>query len=438
MRVWHLVTVAGLWLARDSAAQSVSVSAQAIPMVTRADPSATASALDEGYLSQPVVMSHAAWRMLRGVGTLNLEGLTLRRGELSTGGYGEGFVDRRHPHAYVHELLAGVETSKRGFLGSVFVGRGFAPFGSDDPMVRPFEKYPINHHLSQILERVVAIGAVQRGPVILEAGTFNGDEPLGPGAEPNWGRFGDSWSTRLTVLPLAGLELSGSIARVTAPEERSGAGLNQRKSSLVARYAAQSANSARYALAEWAHTNELDRGERINSIGSLLAEGAYCRAGVVVGARVERTDRIEEERLLDPFRTPRPPHDLSNLGVSRWTTFTVSLASPAARAGWFGARPFVEVERLHVGQGNPPGIFNPDFIYGTNWMWMFSAGVRLTAGVPHMRMGRYGAALPSVDAGTHSAHGGSHTMPGMPDMPAGAHDMSSMAPASTSISRCDL
>jgi hypothetical protein len=240
------------------------------------------------------------------------------------------------------------------------------------------------------------------------------------------------------VLPLAGLELSGSIARVTAPEERSGAGLNQRKSSLVARYAAQSANSARYALAEWAHTNELDRGERINSIGSLLAEGAYCRAGVVVGARVERTDRIEEERLLDPFRTPRPPHDLSNLGVSRWTTFTVSLASPAARAGWFGARPFVEVERLHVGQGNPPGIFNPDFIYGTNWMWMFSAGVRLTAGVPHMRMGRYGAALPSVDAGTHSAHGGSHTMPGMPDMPAGAHDMSSMAPASTSISRCDL
>ena len=51
-------------------------------------------------------------------------------------------------------------------------------------MVRPFEKYPINHHLSQILERVVAVGAVQRDPFIAELGTFNGDEPLGPGTSP--------------------------------------------------------------------------------------------------------------------------------------------------------------------------------------------------------------------------------------------------------------
>src|SRR4051812_30128412 len=99
MRIWVFVTVAALSVARDSSpAQSASVMAQAIPVVTRADPTATQSALTEGYVSQLAVMAHADWNWLRAVGTLNLEGLTLKRGELSTGAYGEGFVDRRHPH----------------------------------------------------------------------------------------------------------------------------------------------------------------------------------------------------------------------------------------------------------------------------------------------------------------------------------------------------
>ncbi|HEY4132802.1 MAG TPA: hypothetical protein VGM50_19470, partial [Gemmatimonadaceae bacterium] len=63
---------------------------QAIPVVTRADPTATRDALTEGYLSQPVIMSHAAWSLLRAIATLNFEGATLKRGELNTGGYGEG------------------------------------------------------------------------------------------------------------------------------------------------------------------------------------------------------------------------------------------------------------------------------------------------------------------------------------------------------------
>lgn len=373
------------------------------------------------------------------MGTLNLEGWTLERGELSSGGYGEGYVDRRHPHAYIHELLAGVQGTRFGVLSSLFVGRGFAPFGSDDPMVRPFEKYPINHHLSQVLERVIAVGAVQRGPVMLELGSFNGDEPLGPGSDPNFHRFGDSWSTRLTLSPLSGVELSGSIARVKSPEVRTGHGLDQHKAALVGRYSSQSAYSARYAMVEWARTNELDRGERINSLGSLLAEGAYCRAGAIVAGRIERTNRPEEEPLDDPFRTPRPPHDLSNLGISRWTTFTVSLSSPPASAAWLSARPFVEIERLNVARGNPPGIFNPQLRYGTDRMWMLSAGVRLVAGMPHLRMGRYGAALPTAVLGTHAAHGGSHDMPDMTEMPSSSHDMSAHASAAPSMtSRCSL
>src|SRR6266496_2462694 len=129
MRICLLVTVATLVVARDSArAQEVSTMAQAIPLVTRADPTATRHALTEGYVTQPLVMTHASWNWLRGISTLNFEGLTIDRGELSTGGYGEGYVDRRHPHAYVHELLAGAESSVDGLHASFFAGRGFAPF----------------------------------------------------------------------------------------------------------------------------------------------------------------------------------------------------------------------------------------------------------------------------------------------------------------------
>src|SRR4051812_41471976 len=155
---------------------SVSVMAQAIPLVTSAHPTATRGNVTEAYLSQPVLMAHAGLRGWYAAGTLNLEGLTLDRGELSTGGYGEGYVDRRHPHAYIHELLGGFAISPaHEWAASITAGRGFAPFGSDDPMMRPFEKYPVNHHLAQVLERLVAIAALRYGPLIGELGTFNGD-----------------------------------------------------------------------------------------------------------------------------------------------------------------------------------------------------------------------------------------------------------------------
>ncbi len=386
---------------------------QAIPVVTRADPTAARSALTEGYLTQPVGMGHAAWRDFRGIATLNLEGLTLDRGELTTGGYGEGYVDRRHPHAYIHELLVGAEASRSRFGASVFAGRGFAPFGSDDPMVRPFEKYPVNHHLAQVLERVVVVGAVRAGPVIGEVGTFNGDEPLSPGSSPNFDRVGDSWASRLTVLPLDGAELSASVAKVTSPEVRAGGGLDQRKASVAARFDRQTTDTWRYALLEWAHTDERALGATRTRLTSLLGEGAYCRSGVIVAGRVERTDRPEEEPLADPFRTPRPANDLSNLGVSRWTTVTVSASSPALRAGVLSGRPFVEVARIQASTGTPPGIFDPELRYGASRMWMVSAGVRLRAGMMHDRMGRYGVAVPGMEAGTGGHGPESETMPGM-------------------------
>ena len=439
MRICLLVTVATLVVARDSArAQDVSIMAQAIPLVTRADPTATHGALTEGYLTQPLVMAHSSWRALRGVSTLNFEGLTLDRGELATGGYGEGYVDRRHPHAYVHELLVGAESNRGGVRASLFAGRGFAPFGSDDPMVRPFEKYPVNHHLSQVLERVLAVGAIRYGPVIAELGTFNGDEPTGPGSSPNFDRFGDSWSSRLTVLPVDGAEVSASFAIVASPEVRASHGLDQHKGSVVARFNRETPTTLRYAMLEWARTDERDAGALTTTLTSWLGETAFCARGIIFGARLERSDRPEEERLLDPFRTPRPSSDLANLGVSRWTIATASISAPSVRAGVASARTFVEVARINVAPGNPAGIFDPELRYGTRRMWMYSAGIRLRAGSMHDRMGRYGAALQEMSMagmGTHSADRESDKMPSMPDMPS---SKDAVMPHHMPVNQCSL
>jgi len=435
MRFRHLVTVAALTFARDSVrAQEASLMIQAVPMTTRADPTATRSALNEGYLTQPLFMGHGAWGPGRVVATLNLEGWTLQRGELTTGAFGEGYVDRRHPHSYIHELLGGIEGARSGVSASFFAGRGFVPFGSDDPMARPFEKYPVNHHLAQVLERIVAIGAVRRGPVILELSTFNGDEPVSPSTWPAWGRFGDSWSARLTALPFRGGELSASVADVASPEVRHGGGLDQWKRSVVARFDRMTTDTWRYALAEWAHTDERIQGQTVTSLTSLLAEGAYCRAGAVVGARIEQTDRPEEEQTLDPFRTPRPPIDLSNLGISRWTTATFMVSAPPIMYRVFSGRAFVEVARISVAPGDPPGLFNAQLRYGSSHMWMLSAGVRLRAGSMHGRMGRYGVANPAdslPSTGTHMHDMESHQM-------ASSQRMTSSPPLFTPGNRCSL
>src|SRR4249919_2184326 len=110
---------------------------QAIPLVTRADPSAGGIAQSQFAITQLVLMSRATFLRNHGQfdGTLNGEGLTMPNGELNTGAAGEGFVDRRHPHTYIHELML----TGRGVAGtlsySASTGRGFASFGTDDPMM---------------------------------------------------------------------------------------------------------------------------------------------------------------------------------------------------------------------------------------------------------------------------------------------------------------
>ena len=370
---------------------------QGIPVITHAQNTAEGLDLTEGYLSQAAAMGRGDLLAgpLRLEATLNGEGLTMERGELSTGAFGEGYVDRRHPHTYLHELVA----SGIGAIGplalSLSAGRGFAAFGTDDPMVRPFEKYPINHHLSQILERAMITGAIRWGPAIVDASTFGGDEPTSPGSTPLVRRVGDSWSVRATALPLPGLEVQGSYARVASPEQREGFGLDQKKRSVSARLI--SADGGRYLLAEWARTVDHDHGrnEDVFAYESALAEGSLTVRGVSLALRFEQTERPEEERLSDPFRVPRPAADLGISGVTRWRTATVALMLPTPTFGPVQGYPFVEVERTSPRARDVRSVFDAESFYRSGSPWMLTAGVRLRLGPLHARMGRYGVAVPA-------------------------------------------
>ncbi len=399
------------------AAARVSVRAQAIGLVTRAAPALDDRTLVEGYLTQPLVMAHAALAGGRVslLGTLDLEGLTLRRGQLNAGAYGEGYVDRRHPHTLLHEGIASVEGAlfgARGVRASLAAGKGFVAFGTDDPMTRPFVTFPVNHHLSQILERALVIGALRAdrgaGSATLEATLFNGDEPAGPWAWPHLDRFGDSWALRATLAPalaLGGarpLELQGSVARLPSPENPDGGGLDQRKTSLAARW--ESPGGATYALVEWARTDEQRGARRAFRYQSVLAEGAVHLRALELAARAERTGRPEEERLFDPFRTVRPHYEQNVLGITEWRTVTVSAAArlplvgALARAG-AEAAPFVEVARMAPRDVIRPSTFEPLLFYGTRTLWSLSAGVRLGLGARHGgRMGRYGVLAGAIPA----------------------------------------
>ncbi len=384
-------------LARDSTPSSTfHMMAQAIPLVTRAAPSAGGASYTEATLTQALLMFRAGWWKghARIDAALNGEGLTMKHGELNTGSFGEGFVDRRHPHTYVHEMmLTGLGTA--GPLKySVSAGRGFTAFGTDDPMMRPIVKFPINHHLSQILERGALVGAARLGVLTVEASTFGGAEPSSPSALPSVKRFGDSWSVRGTLVPRASAELQASYARVASPEEPSGFGLDQRKQSISARFISDA--GSRYALAEWARTTEWDhsRSDGVFAYESALVESAVRAGPFGISVRLEQTERPEEDRLLDPFRTPRPSSDLSINGITQWRVATAQVATGPVTTGILSGFPFVEIARLAATPRDSPSLFTPERLYGTSRFWMLTAGFRIRVGEAHARMGRYGAALP--------------------------------------------
>lgn len=404
------VAVGLVSVAVGAAAQSsfgITPMAQGIFVVDHSDPIPGGGSLTEARLVQPVLMAigHGFGDKVGFTATLDLEGLTIKGGELTPGAWGEGFVDRRHPHTYVHELIANVNDllgslDGRGRL-SVIAGKGFVPFGSDDPMSRPFERYPVNHHLSQILERAVAIAQYDIGPVTLEGALFDGDEPTSPSdwpvirtADHSW-RFGDSWSGRATLRPVTGLEVQGSLAHVHSPESRPGAGPDAEKVSISARWDDVAATGERYALVEYARTSELNA---FFVYHTALAEGMLSRRRWLVSYRFESTERPEELRLFDQFRTQRPSPDNSILGISRWSLHTLHLAYDVTpRRRKFEVQPFVEGTLGHVAKVGA-GIFDPVSLYGTDQVRALNVGVLIGWGMRGHRMGRYGALAGAMPA----------------------------------------
>jgi hypothetical protein len=370
--------------------------AQAVAAVTHVDPVPGGNAATEVRVEQPVLMltgvtlhDHLALHT-----TVVLEGLTMRSGVLTPGAWGEGFNDRRHPHTYTHEVMA----SARHLLGhpggwldaSVSAGKGFVPFGSDDPMNRPALSFPVNHHWSQILERAVGMAGVKAGPLVAEVALFNGDEPERPAQLPRISRWGDSWSARVTVLPGAGLELEASRARVHSPENRPGAATDQEKWHASVRWERSLGGNRLYGLAEWARNSEADG---FFVFHTLLAEGQWSRAKSRLYYRFERSDRPEEERTTDPFRSLRPHLENSILGTTRWSIHTVGLGRVVS-APVHGLRiePILEVSYGRVSDVGG-GLFSAAGFYGRQDLWSVKVAARVAAGRTH-RMGRYGVGAP--------------------------------------------
>jgi hypothetical protein len=330
--------------------------------------------------------------------TLNFEAWTQRDGELTFGGWGEGFIDSRHPHTFVHEaMLSANWWDVGGGALSLSAGKGFAPYGTDDPMARPAVKFPTNHHLSQVLERWTVNAAYLKSGWSLEAGLFGGGEPTGPHDFSNIESFGDSWSARVAKRfggdagPSAAWELSASYASIE--EEHHGDALVTRLYNTSVRHAQPYSFGTLYALVEGSKSDPESTKGYYSVLGEAsLSTGSQSRHQPYF--RVEYATRPEFERLGPPG-TPeffRYDHDAHHeLGATRWLITTIGYSYETSGLP-VSVRPYVELQQNRV--RGERGNIDPRNLYGSRDFWGLSAGARIYLGGGPMRMGSYGALDP--------------------------------------------
>lgn len=392
---------AEMWMQPLGNGWSLMGMAQLFPVVTAGTPFDAATPLHETalYFSQPAVTANLASRDSRWTlrTTVNFEGLTQPDGELTFGGWGEGFIDRRHPHTLIHELMVSYNMwGAPGGALSFSAGKGFAPYGTDDPMGRPGLKYPTNHHLSQILERwTVNAAYVHRTGLSAEFGVFGGAEPEDPYDFSNISSFGDSWSARLAHRLGADAhpppwEVSVSYARISQEDDQPATQLMN----ATVRYDARLAGGRLYALAEGSRS-ELEGSAR--GYYSILAE---TRLELGAGGRhqpyyrIEYATRPEYHRLGDPGSADFFRYDHGEEGEQRATRWLINsigygyelLDLPVS------VRPFGEIQH-HLVRPERGGV-DPEELFGTNSFWAVSTGFRMYFGGSTMRMGRYGVLDP--------------------------------------------
>ncbi|HEX3157415.1 MAG TPA: hypothetical protein VHQ45_02770 [Gemmatimonadaceae bacterium] len=391
-----------MWMRPISGGWHVMGMAQLLPTVTSADPFQQTHVLreSEAYLTQPAVMfdvaspgSRVALRT-----TLNFEAWTQPDGELTYGGWGEGFLDRRHPHTLVHELMLSVNAWDVGGTAlSLSAGKGFAPYGTDDPMARPVVKYPTNHHLSQILERwTVNAQLLAASGWSLEAGIFGGAEPVGPYDFDNLGSFGDSWSARAAWRggegygPFAPWEVSSSYARVT--EGHHGSDAVTQLANVSVRHSGTYGPGHLYGMVE-ASRSWPEEGDGYYSLLGETRLGLGREARHQPYYRVELATRPEYERQGVPGTQGffRYDHDAHEIGATRWLINAIGYGYQASDFP-MSVRPYVEAQHHVVWPER--GDVDPRALYGTRNLWSVSAGVRVFFGGGPMRMGSYGVLDP--------------------------------------------
>ena len=330
----------------------------------------------------------------------NFEGITLPDGEPTLGGWGEGFIDARHPHTLLHEaMLSWNWWDAPGGAFSVSAGRGFAPYGTEDPMYRPALKYPTNHHLSQILERwTVNLSYLSDAGLGIEVGVFDGDEPEHWLDMGNYRNFGNSFSGRLsyrfgeTVAGTAPWEVSASYGHV-----RETHGDHDDLTILynaALRHDAAYGFGSLYGLAE-ASLSDPDHGD---GYFSLLGE---TQLGLGAGARHRPFYRVEFATRPEYRRDAqegqgffRYDHDHAPIeGATRWLINTVGYGFEATGLP-VSARPFVEASHNLIRHERGPDRLEPANLFGGSSFWSFAAGVRLYFGGGPMRMGTYGVMDP--------------------------------------------
>jgi hypothetical protein len=368
--------------------------AQAYPIVTFGAPGEDDSPLNEteAYLTQAAAMvnleSPGSTVVLRT--TLNFEGLTQEDGELTFGGWGEGFIDKRHPHTLLHELMLSLNLwDFAGGALSLSAGKGFAPYGTDDPMSRPGSKYPTNHHLSQALERWTVNGVYLNGPWSVEAGVFGGSEPEGPYDLSNIESFGDSWSARLAYRiggtgTSAPWELSASTASIAETHD----GEKERTAlyNAAVRHNARFGITSLYALLEGSVSEPEGADEGYFSV---LGETMLSAAGHQPYLRLEFATRPEYDREGAPGEEGffRYDHDEHAHGATRWLIGSLGYAYELTNFP-ASVRPFGEVQYHRVWEER--GGITPEALFGTDRFWSATLGFRLFFGGGPMRMGSYG------------------------------------------------
>ncbi len=360
----------------------------------------------------------------------NFEGLTLESGEPTFGGWGEGFIDRRHPHTFLHEAMLSWNVHEvAGGAFSLSAGRGFAPFGTDDPMYRPALKYPTNHHLSQVLERWTANAVfLHDAGWSLEVGVFDGDEPEEPWDVSNYRNFGNSWSTRVAHRFGSGegvfrpWEVSASFARIRESHGddhgghgghghggghgHAGHGGEKRTdlANVALRHEAPTPWGGIYGLAEFSRSWP----ETGGGYWSALGEVQLTRGPHQSFLRVEAATRPEyDRRAPDGSGFFRYEHGEGALGASRWLITSVGYSHLLTSLP-LSLRPFVEAQHNRVSHERGLPEIAPDRLFGTSSFFSFSAGVRVFLGGGPMRMGRYGVLDPMTAAMRAGGHDHGH------------------------------